>query len=115
MDDDLGTPAALAAVHNTVRDGFTALDAGDEAAARTAAATVRAQLGVLGLDPLGVVVVHSGQLGHEALDVLVGELLEQRQQARGDAGLRRGRLDPGPAAGRGDHRRGHPRRSTVDI
>ena len=29
MDDDLGTPAALAAVHNTVREGNIALDAGD--------------------------------------------------------------------------------------
>ena len=29
MDDDLATPAALAAVHETVRAGNTALDAGD--------------------------------------------------------------------------------------
>ncbi len=57
MDDDLGTPAALAAVHNTVREGNTALDAGDEAAARGAAASVRAMTGVLGLDPLARAVV----------------------------------------------------------
>ena len=33
MDDDLGTPGALAAVHDTVREGNTALDAGDRVAA----------------------------------------------------------------------------------
>ncbi|HEY0450548.1 cysteine--tRNA ligase [Actinophytocola sp.] len=83
MDDDLGTPAALAAVHTTVRAGFTALDAGDDAAAREAAATVRAQLAVLGLDPLtwtSSSTVDSSVAA--ALDALVGELLEERQKAR---------------------------------
>jgi cysteinyl-tRNA synthetase len=82
LDDDLGTPAALAVVHNTVRAGFTALDTGDERAARASAAAVRAQLGVLGLDPLtwSSSTVDNSATG--ALDVLVGELLEQRQQAR---------------------------------
>jgi cysteinyl-tRNA synthetase len=85
LDDDLGTPAALAAVHTTVRAGFTALDAGDEAAARSAAATVRAQLGVLGLDPLTWPAASTMDTpATAALDVLVGELLEQRQRARGD-------------------------------
>jgi len=83
MADDLGTPAALAVVHNTVRAGFTALDAGDEAGARTAAGAVRAQMGVLGLDPLAwgpSSTVDSGVLG--ALDTLVAEQLETRQHAR---------------------------------
>src|SRR5205807_566873 len=52
MDDDLGTPAALALVHNEVRQGNIALDSGDEDAARTAASVVRAQTDILGLDPL---------------------------------------------------------------
>ena len=52
MDDDLGTPGALAAVHSTVREGNTALDAGDHEAALGAASSVRAMTGVLGLDPL---------------------------------------------------------------
>jgi len=83
LDDDLGTPAALAAVHTTVRAGFTALDTGDDDAARSAAATVRAQLGVLGLDPLDWAATSSTvDNSAAALDVLVGELLEQRQQAR---------------------------------
>jgi cysteinyl-tRNA synthetase len=84
LDDDLGTPAALAAVHNTVRAGFTALDTGDDDTARAAVATVRAQLGVLGLDPLDWATSSSTvDNSAAALDVLVGELLEQRQQARG--------------------------------
>jgi cysteinyl-tRNA synthetase len=83
LDDDLGTPAALAAVHTTVRAGFTALDSGDDAGARSAAATVRAQLGVLGLDPLAWSSTSTMDASATAaLDVLVGELLEQRKQAR---------------------------------
>ena len=35
MDDDLGTPGALAVVHGTVREGNTALDAGDRTPRRT--------------------------------------------------------------------------------
>src|SRR5204863_1117516 len=34
LDDDLGTPAALAVLHNEVRHGNTVLDAGNDAAAR---------------------------------------------------------------------------------
>ena len=52
LDDDLGTPGALAVVHDGVRDGNTALDAGDRARALATAESVRAMTGVLGLDPL---------------------------------------------------------------
>ena len=53
LDDDLGTPGALAVVHGAVREGNTALDAGDRvAAANRASASVRAMTAVLGLDPL---------------------------------------------------------------
>ncbi|WP_019809705.1 cysteine--tRNA ligase, partial [Saccharomonospora halophila] len=38
LDDDLGTPQAFAALHNTVRDGNAALDAGDDAKAAELAA-----------------------------------------------------------------------------
>jgi cysteinyl-tRNA synthetase len=81
MGDDLGTPSALAVVHNTVRQGFTALDAGDDAGALAAAGTVRAQLGVFGLDPMEWA-TSSGGDAVDALDVLVQDLLETRQQAR---------------------------------
>jgi cysteinyl-tRNA synthetase len=82
MDDDLGTPAALAAVHNLVRDGNSALDAGDDRSARGAAASVRAMTGVLGLDPLDDTWA-AGDSRHEAaLDALVEQLLDDRQRAR---------------------------------
>jgi cysteinyl-tRNA synthetase len=82
LDDDLGTPAALAVVHTTVRAGFTALDTGDEAAARAAAGAVRAQLAVLGLDPLAWSSSTVDSSATRALDVLVADLLQQRQRAR---------------------------------
>jgi cysteinyl-tRNA synthetase len=84
MDDDLGTPAALAVVHNTVRQGFTALDSGDDDVALAAAGTVRAQLGVLGLDPLAWPASTVDSAAQAALDTLVSDLLEQRQRARAE-------------------------------
>jgi cysteinyl-tRNA synthetase len=87
MDDDLGTPAALAVVHNAVRQGNIALDSGDEEAARAAAATVRAQTDVLGLDPLSAKWLISSTVdtgAMRALSGLVDELLAERQQARAD-------------------------------
>jgi cysteinyl-tRNA synthetase len=83
MDDDLNTSRAVAAVHEAVRDGNTALAGGDDAAVRAALATVRAMLGVLGLDPLdrqwsGPV---TGDL-RGAVDGLVALALEQREAAR---------------------------------
>ncbi len=49
MADDLDTPAAMQLVFNAVRDANTALDAGDEAVAATAAATVGELCAALGL------------------------------------------------------------------
>src|SRR5438309_5545499 len=49
MDDDLGTPAAIAAVHEAVREGNTALADGNDTAVGGALGSVRAMLGVLGL------------------------------------------------------------------
>jgi cysteinyl-tRNA synthetase len=85
MNDDLATPAALAAVHTTVREGNSALDSGDDTAARGAAASVRAMTGVLGLDPLDDVWAESPREEtslRTALGALVEDVLEQRQQAR---------------------------------
>ena len=86
MDNDLGTPAAIAAVHEVVRDGNKLLAAGDSEELRRNLASVRAMLGILGLDPKGD--VWEGSDGTEdsklrgAVDVLVRGLLDQRQQAR---------------------------------
>jgi cysteinyl-tRNA synthetase len=52
MDEDLGVPAALAAVHACVRDGNQALAASDKPGTRASLIQVRAMLAVLGLDPL---------------------------------------------------------------
>ena len=90
MDDDLGTPAALAVVHDQVRAGNTALDGGDREAALAAAAAVREMTGILGLDPLdphwtsGSEGATGGDHARAALGALVGDLLGQRVAARRD-------------------------------
>ncbi|NPC97365.1 cysteine--tRNA ligase [Nocardioides sp. zg-DK7169] len=85
MNEDLGTPAAVATLHDAVREGNRLLAAGDEAGARERAGEVRAMLDVLGLDPAdpawGAPAGNDDQLTH-AVDVLVAGLLEQRAQAR---------------------------------
>jgi len=84
MNDDLNTSAALAVVHDTIREGNSALAANDETGVRAALTEVRAMLGVLGLDPLDPV----WHLGDESgrlkpvVDSLVALALEQRAQAR---------------------------------
>lgn len=85
MDDDLGTPAAIAVLHNTVRDGNKLVADGDSAALQENLAAVRAMLGVLGLDPLAE--PWASRAGGteeltEVVDGLVKALLDQRQAAR---------------------------------
>lgn len=84
MNDDLNTSAALAALHEVVREGNTALAAGDGKATAGALGSVRAMLGVLGLDPLDPVWA-SGKGGEGlrgTVDALVALALEQRTAAR---------------------------------
>ncbi|HEY1966812.1 MAG TPA: cysteine--tRNA ligase [Pseudonocardia sp.] len=87
MDDDLGTPGAVAAIHGAVREGNAALDAGDREGAAASAASVRAMTDVLGLDPLGEQWHAKSGSGAEAaaaaLSVLVEDLIGQRAEARG--------------------------------
>jgi cysteinyl-tRNA synthetase len=86
MDDDLGTPQALAVVHTTVRQGNSALAADDKEAAVARLAEVRAMLGVLGLDPLDEHWSGGAEGRGEELegvvDGLVRLVLEQREAAR---------------------------------
>jgi cysteinyl-tRNA synthetase len=86
MDEDLGTPAAVAAVHEVVTEGNKLLAAGDSPALRGTAASVRAMLDVLGLAPDDSSWPTTRSDGDarltEAIDVLVTGLLEQREQAR---------------------------------
>jgi cysteinyl-tRNA synthetase len=83
MDDDLGTPAALAALQGVIVDGNKALAAGDVDTARGALASVRAMLGVLGLDPLAEPWSEGAtSRADEALGSLVDGLLARRDAAR---------------------------------
>ena len=84
MDDDLAVPTALAVVHEAVREGNSALAAGDVAGAAKQASAVRAMMAVLGLDPLAE---HWSGADAEAglrpvVDALVTVALQQRQAAR---------------------------------
>ena len=83
MDDDLGVPQALAVVHESVRAGNSALDAGDTAAALDAARAVLAMTGVLGLvEDAGS--RKAGDAQAAALDALVQEMIAQRATARAE-------------------------------
>src|SRR5580700_6152501 len=84
LDDDLGVPSALAALHATVRDGNYALSRGDQENAVTCLAQARAMLAVLGLDPLAPA-WQAGDAGgrlREVVDALVALALRQREAAR---------------------------------
>jgi len=83
MDDDLNTSAAVAAIHDVVREGNTALAAGDLATAKGALGSVRAMLGLLGLDPADPAFAKAGDRGlRETVDALVALALQQRTAAR---------------------------------
>jgi cysteinyl-tRNA synthetase len=84
LDDDLGVPQALAVVHATVHEGNNALAAGDTEAVAAALASVRAMLGVLGLDPLAQPWVARGADDdlREVIGALVKASLAERQAAR---------------------------------
>jgi cysteinyl-tRNA synthetase len=87
MDDDLGTPAAVAVIHDLVREGNSAL-AADAPAVAGIAAQVRAMLAVLGLDPADPAWATTSGAGdeklREAVDVLITALLEERATARAE-------------------------------
>ena len=85
MDDDLGTPAAVAVLHDEVREGNRLLAAGSDATG--AAGRVLAMLGVLGLDPAdeawaGGRAAEADERLTAAVDALVAGLLEERAAAR---------------------------------
>jgi cysteinyl-tRNA synthetase len=75
MDDDLNTPAALAALHEIVRVGHSALERGENDIASESRAAVSKGLSLLGCEA-----------GSDERSSLVGPLvellLEQREQAR---------------------------------
>jgi cysteinyl-tRNA synthetase len=88
MDDDLGTPAAVAVLHETVREGNRLLQAGASDELSRAFGEVVRMLDVLGFDPADPAWAGQGGGSDErlttAVDVLVTGLLQQRTQARAD-------------------------------
>jgi cysteinyl-tRNA synthetase len=84
MNDDLGTPAAVAVLHNAVREGNLALDAGDQDAAAAQLGEVNGMLMILGLNADNE--AWNRTAADEQLiavvDGLVTELLKQREAAR---------------------------------
>jgi cysteinyl-tRNA synthetase len=83
MDDDLSVPAALGVLHETVRAGNAALDAGDADAVASARGAVLAMSEVLGINPLspqwGAAASEPTEL---ALASLVESLISDRNAAR---------------------------------
>jgi len=83
MNDDLGTPAAVAVLHKAVRDGNSALDAGETDLVASRLAEVMGMLAILGLDATSA----SWGRGDDqqlaaVVDGLVTELLKHREAAR---------------------------------
>jgi cysteinyl-tRNA synthetase len=84
MDDDLGTPAAVAVLHAVVKDGNLALEAGDIDWLRTPLGEVTGMLQILGLnaDSPYWADQRDDQGLRTVVDGLVAELLAQRETAR---------------------------------
>jgi cysteinyl-tRNA synthetase len=86
MDDDIAVPAALAVLHETVREGNAALGAHAYDKAGAAFDAVLAMVDVLGINPWARPWSESGGAGSgretEVIDSLVKVVLAQRQDAR---------------------------------
>lgn len=80
MNDDLNTSKALAAIHDTVRDGNQALDDERLREAATALGSLTKMLLVLGFNPADSV----SSDYFLPLDQLANEMIEQRNQARAE-------------------------------
>ncbi|NMM23163.1 MAG: cysteine--tRNA ligase [Phycicoccus sp.] len=86
MDDDLNVSSALAAIHETVRAGNTALDEGDDDKAQELGLQVVAMTEVLGVNPLnpqwGSTAGSGADDAMPALDALVRDRIDARAAAR---------------------------------
>jgi len=85
MNDDLGVPGAIAAIHDTVRLGNAALAEGDTVTAVAAAESVIAMLDVLGVNPYAShwsTSAAADDSRDRALGVLVAGALRARTDAR---------------------------------
>jgi cysteinyl-tRNA synthetase len=84
MDDDLGTPAAIAVLHETVRDGNRLLTEGPSDGLSARRTEVLLMLDVLGLNPQDYATTGGDERLTGVVDALVQGLLEERAQARAD-------------------------------
>ncbi|REF32218.1 cysteinyl-tRNA synthetase [Calidifontibacter indicus] len=83
MDDDLNVSGALSVVFETIREGNTALDEGDDERAADLALQVVAMTEVLGVNPFDPQWSSEGNdRSHDALGQVVEVLLATRKQAR---------------------------------
>ena len=82
MNDDLGTPAAVAALHNAVKEGNQALEAGDRDQIACRLSEVSGMLMILGLNADSDVWRRDDHQMTAVIDGLVNELLQQRAAAR---------------------------------
>ena len=84
MNDDLGTPTALAVLFRTVKEGNVALESGEAETARRARRSVLLMLQVVGLDPAAPEWSDASSSDDltPVVDGLVGALLHQRAEAR---------------------------------
>ena len=83
MNDDLGTPAAVAVLHNAVREGNQALETGDRDQITRRLSEVSGMLMILGLNADSD--VWQPRDDHQlttVVDGLINELLKQRAAAR---------------------------------
>ena len=80
MDDDLNVPQALAVLHEHVRSGNVAVDAGDIGSAVQILGAVTAMLAVLGLPTGDAATSEQGAREASALDALVQSLIVQRAE-----------------------------------
>jgi cysteinyl-tRNA synthetase len=85
MDDDLGTPAAVAELYTCVKEGNLALESGDLDRVAAQLGAVRGMLGVLGLDgrdPIWQSACTEDAQLVAVVDGLIAELLKHRAEAR---------------------------------
>lgn len=82
IEDDLATPLAMSIIHEYVTKGNTALTSNDSKLIEILH-ELRSMLHLLGLDPISTTwVSERSNLEKEALDKLISELLNKRNQAR---------------------------------
>ena len=80
MDEDLAMPAALAALHDAVRAGNSAIDANSDSEIAVSLRAVLAMTSVLGINPLDW--ADSSGSNDQAFGLLMDALIVERNQAR---------------------------------